>query len=384
MNTPQSSKIEHLETGLQHAGAEHRVGRGLISAVETSVTFLPDERGSVPIYARLSNTKNHREAEAMIAHIEHAEASAVFASGMAAMSAFCFSFLKPGDHMVCQENSYGGNNGLLTKVMKRWGVETTFAPIERWHECFQSNTRAVYFESISNPFCIPQDIKRAIGLAKQHNALSICDNTFASPYNCLPIRLGTDFVLESGTKYLNGHSDVVCGTLASSQAHIQKINETAMYLGGFLSTTMTSQLLRGLRTFAVRMQAHNQNGERFASRMRALKDVHTVYYATPHEHIAENFKPGFGGMCTVRFASHVDVYKLMDSLEFVTDVPSLGGTETTGCLPIDTTNHWMKPPELEKLGIDHKLVRFSIGIENIDDLMKDIERALKIATTSNA
>lgn len=198
-----------LPTHLQHGGSEYRVGRGLVSAVETSVTFVPDEPGGMPVYARLSNTKNHLEVCALLAGTEGAEAASVFASGMAAMTAFCFSFLKPGDHIVCQENCYGGNFGMFSKVLKHWGVDATFAPIEQWQTCFRANTRAVYFESISNPFCIPQDVKRAVELSKQHQCLSLCDNTFASPFNFRPLEHGVDVVLESGTKYLNGHSDVV-------------------------------------------------------------------------------------------------------------------------------------------------------------------------------
>lgn len=365
-----------LETVVQHAGEEHRVGKGLVSAIEVAVTFEPEEEGGLPIYARLSNTKNHREVSKLIASIEGAESAAVFASGMAAMTSLCFTVLRPGDHILCQANSYGGNHGFITKTLRHWGVESTFLPIDDWESGFRANTRLAYFESISNPFCIPQNVSRAVALARSHNVPTVCDNTFASPYNLRPLELGVDYVLESGTKYLNGHSDVICGVLASSASNISLINDTAMYLGGFLSAQSIAGLMRGLRTFVVRMERHNQNGAAFASAMRKASFVKEVFYGTTDEAISRLFPRGYSGMVTVRFNDDVDVLELMRKLRMIRDVPSLAGTETTACMPFHTTNRWMSLAEKSALGIDEKLVRFSIGLEDVADVCADIESAV--------
>lgn len=363
------------ETRLQHAGSEHRVGKGLVGAQELSVTFATDSIEEIPVYARLSNTSNHAEVCALIATLHHAADAAVFSSGMAAMTAFLFTFLKPGDHVLAQDNCYGGNQGLLLKILTRFGVDTTFAPISEWDSHVRENTRVCYFETISNPFCLPQDLFRAVQIAKANACLSICDNTFASPINCQPLEHGVDIVLESATKYLNGHSDLVCGALAGSSNLIKKINETAMYLGGFLSTSGCVTLMRGLRTLALRMQQHNENGIAFARKMRAsslVKEVNCGGLCASDDHRMKHFRGGFGGMVSVRFQPHVDVLQLLNHMTLVRNVPSLGGTETTACMPYYTTNRWTSESERQRLKIDTSLVRFSVGIENWADIVADV------------
>lgn len=370
---------DNIGTLLQHAGSQHRVGTGLVSAVEVAVTFEPEFPGAKPVYARLSNTKNHLEVTELLARLEGTESSAVFASGMAAMSAVALTVLKPGDHILCQANCYGGNKGFITKVLSRMGIESTFVPLDEWASHFRSNTKLAYFESISNPFCVPQDFLGAVELARSRNVLTLCDNTFASPIICRPADFGVDYVLESGTKYLNGHSDVVCGVVASSRKNIESISETAMYLGGFLATQSVSLLLRGLRTLHLRMEAHNKNGAEFARRLKQHPLVQDVFYGLQNgdfANIKKAFPKGFGGMCAVRFAPQVNVTKLLSELCYVADVPSLGGTETTACQPVTTTHWWASEQERAALGIDSQLVRFSVGLEEVAELVSELEQRL--------
>lgn len=372
-------------TRMQHAGSEHRVGTGLVSALELSVTFETESIDDMPVYARLSNTRNHAEVEALLAALHGTERALVFGSGMAAMTAVLLTFLRPGDHILAQENCYAGNQGLLTKVMARLGIEHTFAPIDAWPASFRPNTKMAYLESISNPFCEPQDVLAGASAARARGCLTVCDNTFASPVNFRPaLEAGVDFVLESATKYLNGHSDLVCGAIAGSAQALAKISETAMYLGGFLSTTGCVQLTRGLRTLGVRMERHNNNGRAFAHALAASPLVAKVYHGSllsADDSRRGVFAKGFGGMCCVRFAPQVAVRTLMRSMSLVHDVPSLGGTETTACMPYHTTNRWMPAAERQRLGIDEQLVRFSVGLEDPHDIIQDVLAAAASASS---
>jgi cystathionine beta-lyase len=367
-----------LQTALQHAGKQHRLGRGLVGATEQSVTFATPAVDDMPVYARLSNTINHGEICAMVAALHGSPAAQVFASGMAAIHAVLTTALRPGDHLLVQENCYGTSQGLAQKILSRWGIESSFASVAEWHKHIRPNTRALFFESISNPFCIPQNFETALHVKKMSGALLICDNTFASPVNCQPLRWGVDVVVESATKYMNGHSDLVCGAVACTQEFSEQLAQTAMYTGGFLSAAGCMQLAKGLRTLHVRMRACNENGRAFASRARKLSGVSEVFHGSLMNIDGQVFSD-FGGMVGLRFAPEINVPKLMRSLQLVSDVPSLGGTETTACIPWWTTNRWMSDADKKRLAIDEQLVRFSIGLESVDDLIADLESALPLS-----
>lgn len=370
-----SQQFTTQATLAQHAGAEFRLGTGLVGAVEQSVTFATESIDDMPVYARLSNTTNHKEICALIAALHQAPAAQVFASGMAAIHAVLSTALRPGDHLVVQENCYGTTQGLTQKILARWGIETTFAPLSDWLQVIKPNTRALMFESISNPFCIPQDFSLALAAQKKSGALLICDNTFASPVNCKPYALGVDVVVESATKYMNGHSDLICGAVACSDSFAEALAVTAMYVGGFLSSQGCMQLAKGLRTLPVRMRAHNENGRAFAQRVKELPGVAEVFHGSLMDFQSPAFAD-FGGMVGVRFAKSINVAKLIRQLKLVSDVPSLGGTETTACLPWWTTNRWMTDSEKQRLAIDQQLVRFSIGLESVDELILDLTQAM--------
>lgn len=361
-----------LETLLQHSGSEHRLGRGLVAPTENSVTFRTPSPEDAPVYARLSNTGNHFEVQALLAALEGTEEACVFGSGMAAMAAVCFTFLRPGDHVLAQANCYGGNEGFLSKVATRFGINASFVPLSDWRAALRPETKLLYLESISNPFCEPQDLKAAVALAKERGIRTLCDNTFASPALIRPADLGIDFVLESGTKYLNGHSDLVCGVVAGSKTLMSELRATAMYLGGFLPAPGCVQLLRGLRTLALRMRSHSENGAAFAAAMRQSELVKDVFYGSDKPSIAAEFKAGFGGMVAVRFAAGLNVEALLRHTHHIADVPSLGGTETTACMPFHTTHFWMSPEQKAAAGVDKSLVRFSVGIERVEDVVADV------------
>lgn len=371
----------NLASQLQHVGAQHRLGRGLVGALEQSVTFATSHVDDLPVYARLSNTSNHAEVCALVAALHHAEIGLVFSSGMAAIHAVLCSLLKPGDHILVQENCYGSTQGLCQKILSRWGIESSFAPLNEWKNALQKNTQVLFFESISNPYCLPQKLSEALAAREKSGALLVCDNTFASPVNCTPLLHDVDVVIESATKYLNGHSDLVCGAVACRQSIAEKIATNAMYIGGFLSTSGCMQLLKGLRTLNVRMNAHNENGRRFAAEASKMHGVAKVYHGSLLGE-SDSWIKDFSGMMAIRFENNVDVPKLLANLKLVSDVPSLGGTETTACMPWWTTNRWMTDVEKRALGIDEQLVRFSIGLEDVNDLLADLRCALQVYSLS--
>ena len=373
-------------TLLQHAGARFRVGRGLIGALEQAVTFESDHPTDFPIYARLGNTANHQELEEMLAELHAGDEAITFASGMAAANAAYFALLQPGDHVLAQENCYGGMHGFFTAVLSRWGVEVEFAPVTEWTKLVRTNTRMAHFESITNPFCRAQDVARIcrevkaawIALPKKQSPnprpmLILCDNTFASPMLCKPLTLGADIVLESATKYLNGHSDVICGALISNDAIIETIRHQTRLIGGFLHTTACTMLLRGMRTLGIRMQAHSASGQAFAKAMQDFNLVREVHYGN-HD-LEKAFANGFGGMVAVAFDRRVDTIAMIESCRFIKNVPSLAGTETTATIPWYSTNRMQSEDEKKRLGITLQLVRFSIGLENVQDLIADVRQA---------
>lgn len=366
------------ETKLQHAGAEHRLGSGIIGALENAITFATPRVEEAPVYSRLGNTTNHRELEALLASCHGCTDAIATGSGMSAFSLLFFSILRPGDHILVSSGCYGGTFNFMTKILKPWGIDTSFAPISEWAKLVTKKTKMVLTESITNPFCIPQDLEEAVKVAKKHGLISICDNTFASPVLCKPLLIGFDLVMESATKYLNGHSDVIAGMIAGRNDLIATMRAPHAYLGTFLPTPQCLQLVRGLRTLEVRMEAHNRNGAQFAQAMRESPVAADVYYGVDPLHKNASFFPrGFGGMVTVRFKSDISVKKMMRSMKLVADVPSLGGTESSATMPAFTTNWFMSDEEKLIMGIDEQLVRFSIGLENPRDIVNDVIQAAK-------
>lgn len=370
-----------LDTILQHAGKEHRLGRGLVGAQETSVTYRTPDVTDTPVYSRLGNTTNHKEVESLLSSLHGSESAIVTGSGMAAEILIFLTLAKPGDHVLFQDVCYGGTYNLFTKILKQWGITCSFGPVSEWESLIQPETKFVFIESISNPFCIPQNISDASAFARRHKLVSVCDNTFASPLLCRPLEAGIDLVFESATKYLNGHSDVIAGFVAGSEAILGQLRSRHAYLGTFLPPAQCVQLLRGMRSLSLRMAAHCQNGLLFSESLRKLAGVNDVYYGcAPEDSAAKSFPRGFGGMVAVRFSEDVDMKTLLSSFRLISDVPSLGGTESTATCPAFTTNWFMTEEQKQDLGISTHLIRFSIGLENPHELIADVSQAIHQAT----
>ncbi len=365
---------QSLATRLQHAGGEHRQGLGLVGAIETSVTFSSPGPNDPPTYSRLGNTNNHKEVEALLASLYDAKDAIVTGSGMSALSLFVMSLVRPGDHVLCLESCYGGTYNFLTKIMKPWGLQVDFLPFDKWQNGIKANTRFAIVESITNPMCVAQPLTEIVSFCRQHRIVSLCDNTFASPIVCNPLSFGFDYVMESATKYLNGHSDVVAGVLASKLQNMAPLRSIHAYLGSFLATSEASQLLRGLKTLQVRVNAQSSNAAKFAEIMTKSPLVKSLSYGSfQSEAIKQQFPNGFGGMVTITFQDNVDVHAMLSGCRLIRDVPSLGGTETTATRPFYSTNWFMTSEEKKHLGISEQTVRFSIGLEEPVDLVNDLQ-----------
>jgi cystathionine beta-lyase len=336
------------------------------------------------IYPRYFNVPNQRVVAKKMAALEKGEDALVFGSGMAAISTLLMAHLKPGDHALFQGDLYGGTHHFITTELTAFGVQIAFAssPAE-FKAALRPNTRLLYVESPSNPLLRCVDLAAVGRLGAEHGLLTVIDNTFATPINQIPIELGIGAVVHSATKYLNGHTDVNAGVVISSNAVIARVAEYAVNHGGTLDAHACYQLERGLKTLALRVKQHNENAGRLAAFLSNHRAVRRVNYpgltSHPDHAIASRQMRGFGGMLSFELAQPERVDELLGRLRLATPALSLGGVETLVCLPSRTSHRSMSPEERQRVGISPGLVRVSIGIEDIEDLLEDFGRALEAA-----
>ncbi len=338
-------------------------------------------------YPRYFNTPNQEAVGKKIAALEHTEFAIPFASGMAAISTTLFAFLNHGDHIVLQNEIYGGTFNLVIEEFEKMGIEYSFTDgveVEHFKAKIQSNTKVIFLETPSNPLLTITDIKAVANLAKKHGLISMIDNTFASPINQTPIDLGIDISLHSATKYLGGHSDISAGAVAASQKHIDKIWNKAKNIGGNLSDFMCYLLERSIKTLGVRVEKHNQNAQYMAEYLDKNDAIEKVYYPGlknhPKHDIAVSQMHGFGGMLSFELTDEFDAVKFQNELQLIKPSMSLAGVESTILLPTKTSHALLTPEQRKEVGISDNLLRLSVGIEDVKDIIDDIEYALKKAT----
>jgi cystathionine beta-lyase len=364
-----------------HEGQLAEFHRGINTPVYTSTAYGyldTDER----LYPRYFNIPNQKVIIDKIAKLENAESGIIFSSGMAAVSSVLLSFLNSGDHCIFQNGLYGGTLHFVTKEFKRFGIKYTILQnneIESFGKAIRKNTRLVYVESPSNPLLSIVDLKEVSNLCKLCNCVSIIDNTFASPINQNPINLGIDIVVHSATKYLGGHSDICAGVAVSSRKNIDRIMQTSMSLGGSLNALMCYLLERSIKTMAIRVEKQNQNAELIAEFLMNQPQVEKVYYPGLKDHpgheIAKKQMTGFGGMLSFEIAGQ-DITTFQKKLQLIKPAMSLGGVETTICAPVTTSHRLVSQKQREEEGIKDNLLRLSVGIEEVNDLITDIKQAL--------
>jgi cystathionine gamma-synthase len=333
-------------------------------------------------YTRYGNP-THTVAEAAIAELEGADAALVFASGMSAITTSILALVKSGDHIVAQRDIYGGATKFLTQWLPRLGVETTLVDTTDYaqHErAMRPNTKLLHLESPTNPTLRVVDLKRVSELAKRHGVTTLIDSTFATPINCRPAEFGIDLVMHSGTKYFAGHSDLICGIVTGRQDLIDTIHATRTTLGCNMDPHAAWLLLRGIRTLALRVQRQNDSALRVAEFLKAHPKARSVNYpfltGHPQRALAMEQMRGGGGVLSFEIeGSGEDACRFAESLRLFTLAPSLGGVDSLVTIPVITSHAMIRPEERAKMGVTEQLVRLSVGIENVDDLIADLERA---------
>jgi cystathionine beta-lyase/cystathionine gamma-synthase len=340
--------------------------------------------GSDHYYTRYGNPTN-TVAEKTIAELEGVDAALTFASGMGSITTTIMALLKSGDHVVAQRDIYGGVTKFLSQWLPRMGIETTFVDTtdyEQHARAIRPSTKLLYLESPTNPCLRVVDFKKVAALAKQHKLLSMIDATFGTPINQQPAEYGIDVVMHSGTKYLGGHSDLICGVVAGRHELMEKIWETRTTLGNCMDPHASWVLVRGLKTLAVRVARQNENAQRVAEFLSEHARVRSVHYpflkSHPQYAVARQQMSGGGGMVTFEVeGTGEDARRVSEATRLFTLAPSLGGVESLVSIPVLTSHLTVPPDERKRIGITEQMVRLSVGIENADDLIADLERALE-------
>jgi len=319
-----------------------------------------------------------------IAALEDGKFGLAFASGMAAETAI-LSLLSAGDHLVACDDLYGGSYRIFERVMRRYNVETSYVPagnIAAYEQAIRPNTKLIWLETPTNPLLRLIDIQAVAEIAHRHNILVVVDNTFASPYFQQPLKLGADIVVHSTTKYINGHSDVIGGALVLNNEEAYESMKFYENAAGNVPSPFDAWLvLRGIKTLAVRMRQHDENARAVAKFLAEHPRVEKVYYpglpSHPDYELAKRQMSGFGGMVSFQFKGvYADVDKLVRRFKVFSLAESLGGVESLVCHPVSMT-HGSIPKEIrEARGLTDTLLRLSVGIEDAEDLLADLQQAL--------
>jgi cystathionine beta-lyase/cystathionine gamma-synthase len=333
-------------------------------------------------YSRVSNPT--RDAvETSLASLEGGATGHAFASGMAAIAALV-TMLKVGDHVICGDNVYGGTTRLFTQVIPHHGIEFSFVDTsnpDNVRRAIRPTTKLVHIETPTNPLMTLTDIRAVADVCHQHGIPVSVDNTFMSPYLQRPLELGADIVMHSTTKFLNGHSDGLGGVLVTnSPEHAETFRFVQKCTGGILSPFESWLVLRGVKTLAVRMRQHDENGRQVAAFLAKHPKVSKVLYpgleTHPQYELAKRQMHGFGSMIAFEVGSRANADKLLQSVRVITNGESLGGVESLISHSATTTHAAVPQQERERIGITEGLVRISVGIEDIADILADLDRAL--------
>jgi len=368
-----------------HAGNEPDPTTGAVSVpIYQTSTYAQDGLGKHKgfEYARTQNP-TRLALEKNISALEGAKFGYAFASGMSAIDAI-LKLVKAGEHVILGDNTYGGTYRLFSRVLSNYGVEHTLvdtSDVTNVEAAFKTNTKMVFVETPTNPIMTVTDLKSVADVSHAHGAKVVCDNTFMSPYFQRPIEFGIDIVVHSTTKYLNGHSDSIGGFVAlNDEEDAQWIKFIQNSVGAILSPFDSFLVLRGTKTLAVRMEAHDRNGRQVAAFLSEHPKIQKVYYpgltSHPQHEIAKKQQTGFGGMVAFETGSLENAKKVLENVKICTLGESLGGVESLISHPATMTHASVPAERREQLGITDGLVRVSVGIEDIEDIIADLDQAL--------
>ena len=333
-------------------------------------------------YARTQNP-TRLAVEKNLAALEGATFGYAFASGMAAIDT-TLRLVKAGDHVIVSDNTYGGTFRLFNRVLSNYDIEFTYVDtrdLNNFETGFRENTKLVFVETPTNPVMSVTDLQKVSEIAHARGALVICDNTFMSPYLQRPLEFGVDIVLHSTTKYLNGHSDSIGGVVVTNNSDVAaQLGFLQNSVGAILSPFDSWLILRGTKTLALRMRAHDENGRMVAAFLAEHPSVEKVYYpglaSHPQHELAKRQQNGFGGMISFDVSSLEKAKKVLESVKLCTLAESLGGVETLISHPATMTHASVPIEKRQELGITDGLIRISVGVEDAEDIIADLDQAL--------
>jgi cystathionine beta-lyase/cystathionine gamma-synthase len=336
-------------------------------------------------YPRYGNAPNAEVVQKRLTLMEGAEAAIVLASGMGATACALLALLRPGDHLLASNWVYGGTRLLFTQEFATMGIDVTLVdPMETraWRKRMRKETRAIFVESPVNPTCRVLDLRPISYLTKEGGLALVVDSTFASPVNFRPLEHGADVVIHSATKYLNGHHDVLSGVVLGTAPYIEEVRQKMVVWGQSPDPFACWLLERGLKTLDVRVARQNENARRIAEWCHARKEVRHVHYPGLEDHpdheVARTFLDGFGGMLAIELVGGGrSAERFLRRLRLIKHAPSLGGVDSVVSEPRFTSHSHLTSEERAALGVPDGFLRVSVGIENVDDLIADIEQALK-------
>ena len=379
-----------INTICTHVGeVEDKQFKGAISPLFMSSSYAYEDV-EVKRYPRYFNTPNQEALSKKIAMLEKSESAMIFGSGMAAVSTTMLAFLHQGDHVVLPQTLYGGTYNFVVEEFHKYGIEYSFAEgfsENDFSDKIKENTKVIFVETPSNPLMRITDLEMIGKLAKQRGIITMIDNTFASPINQTPADFGIDIMIHSATKYMGGHSDICAGAVAANEENIKIIWNLAKNLGGSLSDYTVWLLERSMKTMALRVKAQNRNAKKIAKWLEKHPLVEKVYYPGLKSHpdytLAKKQMKGFTGMLSFEISSSLDIGKFLKSLKMIKPSMSLAGVESTILSPAKTS-HGLLSPEARKLqNISDGLLRFSVGIEEVQDIKADFEQAFKAISKMN-
>jgi cystathionine beta-lyase len=369
------------DTDCIHAGAELLPERfGLNTPIISSSAF--DYRDGTVRYPRYHNSLNHEVVARRLAALEGGEEAMITASGLGAISAIFFSLMRPGDHAILLDGLYGGTTDLIDGLLKPLGFEFSIwdgdpATLDSHH---RDSTKLVYVESPTNPLMTVVDLQAVADVARTLGLISVVDSTFATPILQQPLKLGFDLVMHSATKYFGGHSDLLAGAVIGSDALIARLRPNIIRLGSSLNGEDLYLLERSIKTLALRVERQSQSAEALARWLESHAGIAQVFYPGLESHpghiVARRQMRGFGGMLSFRLAEPIDPERFLDRLAMIQPAVSLAGVESMICQPLHTSHSKLSDEERQRLGIDARVMRLSVGIEALTDLQSDLDHAL--------
>ncbi len=378
---------KRIETKLIHSGEPQPriLGSVMMPIFQSAMYECREELDYHNIqYIRLSNTPNHEALHKKLKDLENAEAALVTTSGMAAISTTILALMSSGDHLLAQDCLYGGTHNFITQDLPAFKIDFDFFKgddLSRLEGKLKKNTKAILVETMTNPLLQVADLKEIVQFAKDHGLISIIDNTIASPINFRPAEWGFDLSLQSGTKYLNGHSDLVAGAVIGKEDLVRKITRKLNHFGGSLDPHAAFLLHRGLKTLAVRMRFQNESTLKISNFLQKHPKVSKVNYPgledNPYHTLAKELFDGFSGVLSFQLQGGQKASaRFIEKTTLPIQAPSLGGIETLITQPAKTSHGGIKPEERKCLGISDDLIRISVGVEATEDLIEDFEKAL--------